>query len=169
MAATYSFDASERDDVAVDFTIDCHSVYPMSPLRNLNKRAEVVAEYRPRRNKMKVRSLILTGVLGLLTLPGFAADESKATITLSQPATIGSTQLAPGQYKMTWNGTGSDVQVRLSQGKKAVATVPARVVEQRSGLSSPAVLTDSKTGALLGVQLPEQSLTFNGEKPGAGN
>ena len=118
---------------------------------------------------MKIRSLMLTGVLGLISLTGFAADNTKATITLSQPATIGSTQLAPGQYKMTWSGTGSDVQVKLSQGKKTVATVPARVVEQRSGLNSPAVLTDSKTGALLGVQLPEQSFTFNGETPGAGN
>ena len=118
---------------------------------------------------MKIRSLLLTGVLGLISLTGFAADNSKATINLSQAVTLGSTQLPAGQYKMTWSGTGSDVKVTLSQGKNAVATVPAQVVEQRSGLNSPAVLTDSKTGALLGVQLPEQSLTFNGETPGAGN
>jgi len=118
---------------------------------------------------MKVRSFILTGLLGLFSVTGFAADNMKTTITLSQAATIGSTQLAPGQYKMTWSGTGSDVQVTLSQGKKAVVTVPAQVVQERTGLNSAAVTTDSKTGALLGVVLPNQSFTFNGEKPAAGN
>jgi len=118
---------------------------------------------------MKLRSFILTGLLGLLSLSGFAADNMKATITLSQAATIGSTQLAPGDYKMSWSGTGSEVQVAFSQGKKVVATVPAQVVQQRTGFESPAVTIDGKTGAVVGVALRNQSFTFNGEKMAGGN
>jgi hypothetical protein len=119
--------------------------------------------------KMKTRNVISSAVLiVLLSLTGWAgdsgkaADSGKATIRLYQPATVGSTELAAGEYKITWQGTGPQADVTFSQGKKAVVTVPAQVAQERSGYSGPVIHTNSKTKALLGISLPKVSLTFNG-------
>lgn len=112
---------------------------------------------------MKVRNLISGAVLiVLLSLMGWAGESGKATIRLYQPATVGSTQLAAGEYKISWQGTGEQANVTFSQGKKELVTVPAKVVEERSGYSGPIIHSNSKTGALLGIGLPKVSLTFNG-------
>src|SRR5262245_2919394 len=111
---------------------------------------------------MKVRNFISGAVLmALLFVTGWAADSMKATIRLFQPVKLGSAQLAPGEYKMTWQGTGSQVEVTFSQGKKALVTVPAQVVQERSGYRNPAVQTNSKTNALTGVALPTMSFSFD--------
>src|SRR6266850_1231414 len=112
---------------------------------------------------MKVRTITLSAVLvALLSMTVWAADTNKATIRLSEPANVGSTQLPAGEYKLTWTGTGSDVEAKFSQGKKTVATVPAHLVQAASGYSSPVVRTNSETKALLGVDLPKVSLSFTG-------
>jgi len=113
---------------------------------------------------MRVRSFTLSAVLvALLSMTVWAADSNKATIRLSEPTIVGSAQLAPGEYKLTWTGTGSDVQATFSQGKKTVATVPAHLVQEASGYSSPVIRTNSETKALLGVGLPKVSLSFTGD------
>lgn len=111
---------------------------------------------------MKVRNVISSAVLiVLLSLSGWAGEGGKATIQLYQPTTVGSTELAPGEYKISWQGTGPQVDVTFSQGKKALVTAPAQVVKERSGYSGPVIHTNNKTKALVGIGLPKLSFTFN--------
>ena len=101
-----------------------------------------------------------TVVLGLLSLSAWAGDKMKANIQIDSTVHVGSTQLVPGAYKMTWTESGSNAEVTFSQGKKVIATVPAHVTQVRSGFHSPATQTDSSTNTLIEVELPEVSLAF---------
>lgn len=74
-------------------------------------------------------------MLALLAVPAFAAKNSK-TVNFPEAVTVGSTQLPAGDYKVTWTGTGSDVQVTIEQqytGHPATSTVAAKVVEGSGG------------------------------------
>lgn len=72
-------------------------------------------------------------VLALLSVPAFAAKNSKS-VNFPEAVTVGSTQLPAGDYSVTWNGTGSNVQVTIQQKSvphPATATVAAKVMEQK--------------------------------------
>lgn len=101
-----------------------------------------------------------TTLLVLLSLSGWASDKMKANIQIYQAVHVGSTQLAPGEYKITWRESGSNAEVTFSQGKKVIATVPAQVTPQSSGYNSPALFTNSISNTLTGVALPNISLSF---------
>lgn len=55
----------------------------------------------------------LTLAVALFTTPLFAAN--KATVTIPNDATIGTTKLAAGEYKLTYDGSGPVVKVTLTQ------------------------------------------------------
>jgi hypothetical protein len=78
------------------------------------------------------RMLGLALVLSLSVVPALASDHSQS-VHLSGPVTVGTTQLAAGVCKVTWTGTGDNVQVTLTQNGKAVVTVPAKAVEAKNG------------------------------------
>jgi opacity protein-like surface antigen len=123
------------------------------PLFHLGKFIEAYEE-----NHMK-RFLGYAAMLALLSAPAFAAKNSD-NVTLSQSVTIGNTQLPAADYRVTWTGTGSAVQVTLTHGKSTV-TVPAKLVDQKNGVTS--VLTATKDGAnvLEGINLNKVSLVFS--------
>ena len=81
-------------------------------------------------NFSKIPKTLLPALGLLLATSAFAANkQSKGSIELDQPATIGAHQLAPGEYKLTWDGTGPNVDLMILSHGKLVATVPARVLE----------------------------------------
>lgn len=80
-----------------------------------------------------VSKSLLMGLALLLASSAFAAS-SKGSMTLLSPATINGTNLKAGDYKLEWEGSGNDVQLKIMQGKNVVAQVPAKVVD----LSAPA-------------------------------
>ena len=84
-----------------------------------------------------------TVVLVLLSASGWASDKMKANIQIYQTVHVGSTQFAPGEYKMTWTENGSTAEVTFSQGNKVIATIPAQVTQVRSGYDNPVLDTDS--------------------------
>ena len=104
------------------------------------------------------RFLGYAAMLALLSVPAFAAKNSE-NITISQPVTVGTTQVPAASYKVTWTNTGSNAQVTLTHGK-SVITLPAKIVEQKNNLSS--VLTQTKDGAniLEGINLSNVTVTF---------
>lgn len=72
-------------------------------------------------------------ILALLSVPAFAAKNSKS-VNFPEAVTVGSTQLPAGDYNVTWDGTGSNVQVTIEQKSAmhpATATVTAKVVEEK--------------------------------------
>ena len=85
-------------------------------------------------------------ILALLSAPAFAAKNSQS-VSFPDAVTVGSTQLPAGDYKVTWDGTGSNVQVTLQQqgvSHPATTTVAAKVVEQKHDRGG--YLIDSKGG-----------------------
>jgi len=114
------------------------------------------------------RKLMLSlSLLLSFSMASLAAHKNEATINLSDKVQLGSTQLAPGEYKLSWTGTGNDATATLSQGKKVLVTVPAKLVEQRSQNPGVGIVTDAVEGGgtrLTGVQLPKLELLFDSDK-----
>jgi hypothetical protein len=97
-------------------------------------------------------------VLALLSAPAFAAKNS-SKVVLSEPVTVGTTQLPAAEYNVTWTATGSSAQVTLANGKSTV-TVPAKVVDQKNALNSVLTSTKGGTNVLEGINLNKVTLVF---------
>jgi len=74
-----------------------------------------------------ISSGLLLGVTLLLATGASAA--SKGSLKLNEAVSVNRTQLAKGEYEVTWEGAGPNVELNVVQSKKIVATVPARLVE----------------------------------------
>jgi len=100
------------------------------------------------------------------SMASLAAHKNEATINLSDKVQLGSTQLAPGEYKLSWTGTGNDATATLSQGKKILVTVPAKLVEQRSQNPGVGIVTNAAESGtrITAIQLPKLELQFDGNK-----
>ena len=81
-------------------------------------------------NVSKISKTLLPALGLLLATSVFAASKAnKGSIELDRPATIGGHQLTPGHYKLTWDGTGPNVDLMILSYGKLVATVPAHLIE----------------------------------------
>jgi hypothetical protein len=110
------------------------------------------------------RLLYSAAVLALLSVPAFAAANSKS-VTLPEAVTVGSTQLPAGDYKVTWTGTGSDVQVTLIQKDKYSAkpvTLTAKAVDASESQTGFTVDRQGNVNSLQTLQLGKTTLVFNG-------
>ncbi len=73
---------------------------------------------------------VLPGLALLLATGAFAANNAnKGSLNVFDPVTVNGHQLATGEYKLTWAGTGPNVELMILSQGKVVATVPARLVE----------------------------------------
>jgi len=86
------------------------------------------------------RSFSLALMLALFAAPVFAGNKTP-TVVIPVNVQVGSTQLPAGDYKLTWTGSGSNVQATLTQNEKAVITFSAKMVE---GKNQPSVETDTQ-------------------------
>jgi hypothetical protein len=64
----------------------------------------------------------------LLASCTFAAATGKGTLHLYDTVQVQGKQLAPGDYKLQWNGEGPKVELTISSGKETIVSVPAEVV-----------------------------------------
>jgi hypothetical protein len=105
---------------------------------------------------MKFANVSKTLVMGAaLLLASSAFATTKASLTLPDATVVNGTKLKAGDYKLEWDGTGSNVEVSFLKGKTVVAKVPAHVVDLTSpSPSSAAVVTrnDDGTNSLAGVR-----------------
>jgi hypothetical protein len=106
-------------------------------------------------------------IFASLSISALAAKNSE-TVRISTPVKVGTTQLAAGEYKVSWTGTGSSVQVTIARSGKTAVTVPAKAVESKNGHT--AVLTDSASGAnvLQSIELDNVTLQIAGEGASSG-
>jgi hypothetical protein len=77
----------------------------------------------------------------LLAASANAGNTSKGTLQVAEPVTIGGKQLPAGKYQVEWAGSGSNVELSISDGKETVAKVPAQILplkkaEAASGYST---------------------------------
>jgi hypothetical protein len=103
-------------------------------------------------------------ILALLSVPAFAAKNSQ-TVNFADAVKVGATQLPAGEYKVTWDGTGSNVQVTLEQKgvqHPATATVAAKVVEQKNPRSGFIINTTGGANIVETLQFTKFNVVFEG-------
>lgn len=116
------------------------------------------------------RSLAFLLFLFMLPAASFAASNSKE-VTFDKTTKVGTTDLAPGTYKVAWNGTGASANVDFSQGKKVVASTTAKLETNESGNSfAVSVQTaDSGPSILQKIDYKTTELVFSAENAASGN
>jgi len=86
------------------------------------------------------KSLVLA--LALLATTGAFAAGSSGPLHLSEAAQISGQSLPAGDYKVSWEGTGSNVELSVMQGKKVVAKVPAKLLESKDASPYDSAVVD---------------------------
>jgi len=110
---------------------------------------------------MKISKFALAAIaMVAFSLSSWGSDKMRTTIHIDQAVSVGSAQLAPGAYTVTWAGNSSDAEVTFAQGKRVIATVPAHVIEVRSGYAETVIETDTRTNTLTKIAVPKRSLSF---------
>jgi len=97
-------------------------------------------------------------IAALLSAPAFAANSQ--TVNIPGTVSVGSTQLPAGDYKVSWTGSGPNVQVTFTQDKKTIATVQANAVEQKNDRKGVTTNTQGGVSVLQSIQLSSVSLVL---------
>ena len=119
---------------------------------------------------MKLTKMIVLSLALLLSTSLFAA--SSGSLHLTQPVQLSGTEIKPGDYKVTWEGTGSDVNVSILKGRDVVAKAPAHIRDLGSKFNSDAAVVQKHEGAasLTGIRFAGKAfaIEFADETAGAG-
>jgi hypothetical protein len=119
---------------------------------------------------MKSKSLFAAATVLLTPVLAFAGTKDSANLELTQQVTVAGTQLSPGHYKLTWEGDGPDTTVSFAEGKKTIATAPAKLVSNRANEEAIETTTaDGNTSVLRAIDLKDVTLQFENDAPAAGN
>jgi hypothetical protein len=68
-----------------------------------------------------------TIVATVLSLNAFAKDTHSGNFTVTETVQVGSTELAPGNYKAEWSGPADAVKVDIKKNGKTVATADGKI------------------------------------------
>jgi hypothetical protein len=109
------------------------------------------------------RALGCALLLGIISIPGFAASNSK-NVNFPNATTVGTTPLPAGDYKVTWTGAGPSVQVKIVQLNAyhpLTVTVPAKLEMQNSGHIGLTTKSENGTDLLEQIDLNKVTLIFS--------
>ncbi len=103
-----------------------------------------------------------------LSLSAFAADSHSGKFQLTDTVQVGSTQLAPGNYKAEWSGPADNVKVEILKGDKTVATAQGRIKDLQRPSPYNAVMlkpiaNDAKAIGEIDFNNRTQALVLGGE------
>ena len=99
-------------------------------------------------------------MLTLMAAPAFAAKNSQS-LNFASPVKVGTTEIPAGDCKITWNGTGDNVQVTIAESGKTL-TVPAKLVAEKHTHKGYVVSRVAGTDQLQTIQLSNVSLQLEG-------
>jgi len=120
---------------------------------------------------MRISQGVLLLSIVLLAASAFAAN--KGSFELQHPALVAGKQLAPGNYKVQWEGSGDQVQLSIMQGSKQVALASAHVVTMQVAPPNDSALINvnpdgSRSVAQIRFRGKKFVLEITGEGGGAG-
>ncbi len=116
--------------------------------------------------KRSMKGILLAGVL---LLAGSALAASKGSLQLQEAATVAGTQLKSGNYTVQWEGTGDQVQLKIFQGKKEVASASAKMVTlDKPARDDATVLQRNEDGTMAVTRINFGRKNFVLEISGAG-
>jgi len=79
---------------------------------------------------MRLKSFVKTVAFGLTLLAAIGAFASnKGNLHVNEAVVVGGQTLPAGDYKVEWQGSGSNVELSFMQGKKEIAKVTAKEEE----------------------------------------
>ena len=116
-----------------------------------------------------IRYVASFAVLALLfSLSVFAKDSHSANFTLSDSVQVGSTQLAPGNYKAEWSGPADNLTVNIVSHGKTVATTRGKMRDLQKPSPYDAVImktaqNNTKELGELEFGKRNEALVFSGE------
>lgn len=116
------------------------------------------------RLKLTVIPFLLFLAVAVTSSMAMAKDSKDSEhITISDPVTVAGTLLKPGDYRVTWEGTGPVVQVTFKHGDKVLVTAPARLVTESSPYDGAIQMKtgDADVKILQGIQWKKRSLVFD--------
>jgi hypothetical protein len=96
-------------------------------------------------------------MLTLTAAPALAAKNSQ-TVNFASPVKVGTTEIPAGDVKVTWTGSGDNVQVTLAENGKAAISIPAKLVEEKHSHKGYVVSRANGTDQLQAIQLSDVSL-----------
>ena len=79
---------------------------------------------------MKLSQVVMLVILGLALLSAtstFAAN--KGSLNLQYTVSVSGQQLPAGDYSVSWEGTDSNLEINIKQGKKVVAKTTGRIFD----------------------------------------
>ena len=89
---------------------------------------------------------LVLGLALLLATSAFAAN--KGSLQVSDTVNVSGKSLAAGEYNVKWEGNGPNVELNILQGKKVVATIPARLIDlDRSAPGNTSVVKRNEDGS----------------------
>jgi hypothetical protein len=95
-------------------------------------------------NVSSLKNTVKGGFLALLVLFGMSAfAANKGSLQLQHPTSVAGKQLATGAYTVQWDGTGDQVDLKVYQGKKEVASTSARVVKMEQAANYDQTITSA--------------------------
>ena len=118
---------------------------------------------------MKVTKSLVLGLAVLLATSAFAAN--KGSLQVQEPISVNGQQLAPGDYKVQWDGSGPNVELSILHGKKVVAKAPAHMVDLPAPSPSDAAVTlkqDSGPNSLAGIRFQGKKYALDFTQSGEG-
>jgi hypothetical protein len=119
---------------------------------------------------MKSKLTLAAAMVLLVPSLAFAKPKDSANVELDQAVTVAGTPLAPGHYNVMWEGNGPDTTVKFAEGRKTVATVPARLVKDRHDLQGIETnASTNNTRVLQAIYLSKITLQFEDAGPSTGN
>jgi hypothetical protein len=80
----------------------------------------------------------------LLAASAIAGNPNKGTLHVAETVTVGGKQLPAGTYRVEWAGSGSNVELSISDGRETVAKVPVQILplDKAEAVSGYATRTD---------------------------
>jgi hypothetical protein len=96
---------------------------------------------------MKLDNLVKSLLAALLMLVATGAFASnKGTMHVQEAVQVNGQSLAPGEYQLRWEGTGSNVELSFMQGKKQIAKTSAKVIELDKASPFDSAVVDHSSG-----------------------
>ena len=120
-------------------------------------------------NTRKFAKSLLLGASLFLTSSAIAGE--KASVKLYEDVKVNGKTLAPGKYDLSWEGTGSNVQLSIRQGKETIATLPAQVETSKAAPASTGYSTkkeDDGSKSLTNVFFAGKKYALNLDQQAAG-
>jgi hypothetical protein len=105
---------------------------------------------------------LLFGASFLLASAAFAGE--KASVKLYEDVKVNGKTLPAGKYDLSWEGTGSNVQLNIHHGKETVATIPAQLEAAKSAPASTGYSTkkeDDGSKSITSVFFAGKKYTLN--------